>query len=465
MALQTDRQKTAHLLRRFGLGASVAELDFYGQGGYAAAVDRLVDYDATAEGYDVDLQSLANAQGNVNIRAVQAHWYLRLAVTRRPLQEKLTLFWHDHFAVSAQKVDVPPAMHQYVDVLRRHALDEFPKLTLEVSKSPAMLYWLDNQLNVSGKPNENFAREVMELFTLGIGHYSEKDVQEAARAFTGWGYGIGPVRRPTDRPVRNAEFVFRQAQHDTGAKTVLGSTGAFNGADLVNLTAYHPQTARHIVTKMWEWFAYPKPDEALVGRLAKGWRENDLSIRWLVKAIALSPEFVSARAERAIYKNPVDFTISTYRQLGIGQNALDAIARSEAGQAVRALAPMAPLVQTCKSMGMELLYPPDVAGWDGGASWISTATMVERIKWADRIFGAPQRNSPALRYPVATLFGDDTAPDSVVDKLVAVFDAQVAGAKRAQLVAAAREAQKTGAPAMAAAVCRLLFATPEFQMA
>jgi uncharacterized protein (DUF1800 family) len=469
MPLETDRQKTAHLLRRFGFGASEAEVEFYVAGGYARAVARLTGLDAAPDPFDVPLDRLANARGQINVRGVQAHWLLRLAVTQRPLQEKLTLFWHDHFAVGAQKVDVPLAMHGYVETLRRNALGGFQELTLAALQTPAMVYWLDNHLNVKGRPNENFAREVLELFTLGIGRYSERDVQEAARAFTGWGFGVGPGLRPAERPVRGARFVFREDRHDAGSKTILGREGAWNGQDVVRKACEHPQTARHLVTKLWEWFVYPRPEPALVERIATGWRENGLSIRWLVRAIMLSPEFVSERAERALFKSPVDFTLATYRQLGIGQRALQAVRGAEAGQVARAVAPLTPLLQAGRAMGMELLFPPDVAGWEGGAAWISTATMIERIKWAQRIFGAPERGRPALRFPAAGLFQGLQDPGDAVRRLLELFDAGVPPARQGPLVSAAREASQgevsaANANATALAVCRLLFGMPEFQM-
>lgn len=187
MPLQTDREKGAHLLRRFGLGASEAELDYYLKDGLNGAVDRLTEYESVDEGFNINPYDLQPEKAkNLPMPILTAWWIARMIATRRPLQEKMTLFWHDHFATSASKVKASEFMLQQNETLRQYATGNYRSLLTNMSKDPAMLFWLDNQENVRGKPNENFAREVMELFTLGVGNYSEKDVQEAARAFTGW---------------------------------------------------------------------------------------------------------------------------------------------------------------------------------------------------------------------------------------------------------------------------------------
>src|SRR5579862_1345225 len=188
MALQTERQKGAHLLRRFGLGASEAELDYYlKDGGLNGAIEKLLNYENTDEGFKLDVDSFRNGKNNnINPQSVAVWWTARMLITQRPLQEKMTLFWHNHFATSGEKVTPGSMMYVQNDLLRQYATGNFREMLMAVSKDPAMLFWLDNQYNVKGKPNENFAREVMELFTLGIGNYTEQDIREGARAFTGW---------------------------------------------------------------------------------------------------------------------------------------------------------------------------------------------------------------------------------------------------------------------------------------
>lgn len=471
MSLKTDREKCAHLLRRFALGASEAELDYYLKDGLKGAIDKLLNYDQVPEALDVNYDKFIQGDPpRLQIQGVSVCWHTRLLTTRRPLLEKMTVFWHDHFATSAMKVNVPPLMADHLEVLRTHATGKFEPFMLEMSKDPAMLFWLDNQFNVKGKPNENFAREIMELFSLGIGHYSEKDVQEAARAFTGWAF-----RRPNRAAIadykpgeRFAEFLFRPRLHDTDPKTVLGQTGPFGGEQVVDILCNHPQTPKYIALKIWEWFAYPDPAPALVERLAAKFRASDLDIKVLLREVMEAPEFYSDKAERAVYKNPIDFTVVTLRQLGMGElltrNATaNGLSFRTAGQA-------AAVAQSSRAMGMSLLFPPDVAGWETGASWISSATMVERIQWADRLFGlsAPARGRINLRVPAFGLFADNPTPEAAAKKLVSIFDAPIPPSKMPNLVAAAQKASggtitQQNANATAAAVSRLIFGSPEFQ--
>ncbi|MCE9559794.1 MAG: DUF1800 domain-containing protein, partial [Armatimonadetes bacterium] len=193
----TEKEKIAHLLRRFAFGASEMELDYYGKNGLQGAIELLLNYAAVTDDFTLDVSEIG-IKNNVQPRTVQIWWLLRMANTKRPLEEKMTLYWHNHFATSAAKVSGAYMMVNQNSIFRNMGMGRFEDLLLEVSKDPAMLFWLDNQDNVKGKPNENFAREIMELFTLGVGNYTEKDIQESARAFTGWrfaarrGEGTGP---------------------------------------------------------------------------------------------------------------------------------------------------------------------------------------------------------------------------------------------------------------------------------
>lgn len=475
MKLQSERDKVAHLLRRFGLGASETELDYYGQKGLSGAIDRLLNFDDIEEPLKLGPEEITNDGRVPNIREVQGWWMMKILTTRRPLQEKMTIFWHDHFATSAQKVNQPPLMIDQIDILRQNCLGKFRELIGAVSKDPAMLFWLDNQYNVKGKPNENFAREVMELFTLGIGHYTEQDILEASRAFTGWGIGIGRTDRPpqenANKPPRRAQFVFRRGQHDTGLKEILGNKGPFDGDDVLNILCDHPQTSRYLTTKLWEWFAYPDPEPALVDKLSSKFRSSGLQIKTLIRAIMESPEFYSDKAVRAVYKNPVDFAAPAIRQLGLGETMAKNVEDAPEDRIRGAMAPAIGLSGVAKNMGMDLLFPPDVAGWDGGQSWISSATMVERIKLADRIFGtgAGGRGGVNLRFQAMPLFAQDPTPAGVAKKLQSIFDVQLPASKQTELVEAARKASDGAVTARnanqtAAAVTRLIFASPEFQM-
>lgn len=489
MAFDTDREKVAHLLRRFGFGASEQELDFYSNGGVAKAIDRLVNFEQIPDDKNVEIEYFYIELGQAKVKAIRPSetkiWFLsRMLTTQRPLEMRMTLFWHHHFATSAEKVDSGEAMYKHIETLRTHAFGRFEELLLSISRDPAMLYWLDNGDNVKGKPNENFAREIMELFTLGIGHYTEKDIQEAARAFTGWRYG---TERPNGRivptktiPRKNSEFIFMPNLHDDGPKEILGNTGPFNGEDVCGILSGQMQTSRYIVAKIWDWFVYPNPEPELVNRLATKWRKGGLNIRNLIRDIMESPEFFSEKAKDAIVKNPVDFAVASARQLGIGAGLADRVRTTEATngqQARRFFAPIAVVAQATKAMGMDVLYPPDVAGWNIHNSWISTATMIERIKWAEKLFvgtALAPRNGKAGRtvpaYQAYTLFDEGADARSVANKLVSVFDARFDSKKIDQLTAAASAAMdgkpvspQNAGPA-AAAVSKLIFASPEFQL-
>lgn len=469
MAL-TEQQKIAHLLRRFAFGASESELTYYGSNGLAGAIDKLLNYEAVDEGFSVDPSSLANAKNQkLKIEAVQEWWLMRMIATRRPLQEKMTLFWHNHFATSSDKVTSPYMMLTQNQILRAGATGKFQDLLLTVGKDPAMLLWLDNQFNVKGHPNENFGREVMELFTMGIGHYTEHDVQEAAKAFTGWGFGVaGGRKRPqtAKKPPRNQIFIDNAEKHDDGVKEFLGNKGNFDGDDIIGILCSNPQCARFLTWKLWSWFAYPNPDDSLVERLSEPFYRDGLDIKKLLRAIMESPEFYSDRAYRSVYKNPVDFAVTAVRQLGFGAQALtDENYRT-------AVKPATALRISTKGMGMNLMWPPDVSGWKGGSEWVSTATIVERIRWAQVLFDQADVSLKNRKFTLGTraygLFTQDPSPEGVARRLVSIFDADLPKDKFANLVRAARESSggrvtAENANATASAVLRLIFASPEFQ--
>lgn len=489
----TERQKIAHLLRRFGLGASEAELEYYSKNGLQGAIQLLIDFDKAPDVVSWNPMEFANKQGTVNIRVMQTLWYARVLGTQRPLEEKLSMFWHNHFATSSSKVENSFVMQNHVEVLRSNCLGNFKTFLYEISKNPAMLYWLDNQENVVGKPNENFAREVMELFTLGVDNYTEKDIQEAARAFTGWRYGIG--RRVNNQSPRRVDrFIFVADQHDNGQKSIFGKTGNFNGDEVLDMLCEKPETARFITKKMWEWFAYSDPEPKLLDRLSKVFFDSKLEIRPLVKAIMESPEFYSEKSYRQNVKNPIDFALVVARQLGVGQQIA---ARINEGienpqkdenlgvntKLVRALGPCFAIHQSTTSMGMELMSPPDVSGWRTGAYWITSATMVERVKWADRLFiggpaipaqaiggNAANRRAPSINFDPWIIFQDDTTPEGVVKSLLSLFDVEMSETQKRQLIDGAKTVSggtinRTNSADVARSITRSIFASPAFQFA
>jgi uncharacterized protein (DUF1800 family) len=278
-------ERLAHLRRRTGFSARASEIEPLIPLGIEGAVDKLLEspYDHSIDDEAV-LRLLQGEMRNLQPQAVSAWWLYRMLVSQQPIQERMALFWHNHFATSASKVQAGRLMLIQIQLFQRLGLDNFKTLVLEVAKDPAMLVWLDGVRNVKGKPNENFARELFELFTMGIGHYTERDIQEAARAFTGWSFS-----RVT------ASFVFNRNQHDDGEKEVFGKRGAFTGEDIIEMAVEHPATAPHIARKFYQHFINDTepPDERTVQDLAKVFRESGYSIRALMRRLLLTPAFWS----------------------------------------------------------------------------------------------------------------------------------------------------------------------------
>ena len=456
MALQTEREKTAHLLRRFGLGASESELRYYGEGGHRGAIELLLHDEQAPADPAIDFEGLRNPKnGRVPMGAAVNAWTARLVCTQRPLREKMTLFWHDHFATSAGKVKAAELMLAQNETIRSNAMGKFLDLLTAVSKDPAMLIWLDNQENVAGRPNENFAREVMELFTLGIGHYSEADVREGARAFTGWSVRRKPA--PGEMKSTRAEFLLRSNRHDSGAKHFLGHEGVESGEEVLRILASSQITYEHLSKKLWEWFVYPNPEAETIRKLTRVFADTDGDIAQVLRSIMTSSEFYSPRAERAVVKNPVDFVVTTLRQVGFGP----VVSQRITGTPRLALAMVANAARSMKKMGMWLYYPPDVAGWDGGQAWITTATMVERMSWASGLF--PEKG----RFGLTVLTPGMTAKERI-DTLCGVLDVRLAPDRAALIVGATEKlgpVTAANAVSQSASICRLIFAMPEFQFA
>ena len=283
----------------------------------------------------------------------QAWWFRRLLKTKAPLREKMTLFWHDHFATSIQKVNQPVLMLNQNELFRQHAFGSFKDLTQAILMDPAMTLYLDTQNSRKGKPNENFAREVMELFTLGEGNYSEQDIREAARAFTGY-----QLNRS------NGKVTHNRRQWDESDKTVFGKTGPFAGTDVINLIFEKSQPARFMAKKIWEFFVYDTPSESAIGALADVLRKADYQMAPLLRAIFLSREFYAEDSIRSQIKSPVQFLIGLLKQLEITNP------------------PAAFPITAQQQLGQVLFLPPNVAGWDWGQAWINTNTLLTRYNLA-----------------------------------------------------------------------------------
>ncbi|MBX7135214.1 MAG: DUF1800 domain-containing protein [Fimbriimonadaceae bacterium] len=479
------REQIPHLLRRFGLGTTPEELSKYGSFTPTKALESMLDFERTKEDFPVTpWEFVVQPKGDVQFDSARFSrwWALRMVLTQTPAREKLTLFWHDHFAVSGEKVEFGPLMFGYLDILGKHGLGDYRTLLGKVSTCPAMLRWLDGDVSIKGQPNENFGRELLELFTLGIGNYTEKDVQEVARAFTGWslrnlyrGGGNDAARRSQiresfiySRPL--VASAYSPELNDDGVKTILGKTGRLDGDAVLDLLANHPQTARYICTKLWEYYAYANPEPTVVNRLVKVYTDSKRDIRAVLMAIGTSKEFWSDKCLRAQVKCPVDFTVAFVRQLGLREKILS-YRKPSAGP----MDPIPPEMQAISDLvlgamrkqGMTLLYPPDVAGWDWGTNWVSPAMMIERMRLADLV-------SRTLRPQTATeifaTLSEQTSSDAVVAAFMARFDVSADDGKRAVLVEAMEKAggpkafknANTATTALRSLV-KLTFAMPDYQ--
>lgn len=375
-----DSARISLLLRRAGFAARPLELDYYSNLGWDGTLNELLHPELVEEDLDGLLGSL---KGNLidlqNIEDVQTWWLYRMVQTRRPLLEKLTLFWHGHFAVANYKVNNPLLMHQHIQMLRSNALGTFDDMLLAVSKDPAMLIWLDGNTNHRNAPNENYGRELLELFTLGIGNYSEDDVKAAARAFTGWN-----LRGGTD-------FFFDDNQHDAGDKTFLGQSGNLDGSDILKIIVGQQATAQRIVGKLFAFFAYPNPEPEVLQPLVQTYLSSGHDIRQVTEAILRSDAFVSDRSRFEHIKSPVEYVVGSVRMM-------DATVRER------------DLVGALRLLGQEILNPPNVAGWPGGASWINPTTLLTRWNFAARLTSARGQTGDSGELKAESLLGMKT-PD------------------------------------------------------
>jgi uncharacterized protein (DUF1800 family) len=377
----SERERVQLLLWRAGFGATPAQVDAATAKGYAQAVEDLLGYpDRPATPpplppwpVTLDVFSGADERANyqkavaaaqrerndartIGSRMLLGWWAGRLRTSTTHLQENLTLFWHNHFATSLDKVDRPAYMLQQNQLLRAQGMGTFVDLLIAVSKDPAMLIWLDGQTNVKGHPNENWSREVMELFTLGIGNYTEQDVREGARASTGW------VIRA------DGTVAFSPQRYDSGTKTILGQTGNFDLDDFSRMLASKPQTAKHITQKLFVWFAGDQPTDADLAPMLDAWNATGGEIRSVLRALFLGDAFTPTRATAAHIKNPVAWSVGILRGLGVditGEQLASLLAAQE----------------------MTIFRPPSVGGWPNGPAWISPSNQVLRFNLAAGLVG------------------------------------------------------------------------------
>ena len=375
----------AHLMRRAGFGASRDELEQKVAQGYEAVVEELLHPgNANAMPDDV-IRRYHSEMGEMReLNSAGAYWMYRMVTTDNQLEEKLALFWHGLFATGYAKLNQASALTNQINTFRRHSLGSFRTILVELSKDPAMIIWLDNHDNHRDDINENYGRELLELFSMGIGNYTEDDVKECARAFTGW--TLGNAEYMSTRASRdsiwpysriNWHFNYREYDHDDGEKTFLGHTGNFNGDDIIDIIVQQEATARFISTRLFQYFAADEVDEAgeaVIEEMMQSYFASDYEIRSVLRALFNSDYFKSEAARFARVKGPVELVVGAVRMAGTYQKptfGADQLAR-----------------QTMY-MGQGIFQPPSVEGWHEGAEWIDSGALVERVNFVGQELGDP----------------------------------------------------------------------------
>ncbi len=410
-----------HLLRRAGFGPSASTWVQWAALSYDDAVDRvLAELDAPPPQDPPELDPFKPG-------TIQDLWLNRMLKAPAGLAEKLTLFWHGHFATSETKFKDAQLMWSQYGLLRAKGSGSFRDLLLGVSKDVAMIRWLDGNSNRVGHANENYARELQELFTLGIGNYTEQDIREIGRAFTGWGS-------------RHHDFVFRDHFHDNGEKTIHGKKGNFGGEDVVDILVHLPACSRHIAGKLLRFFSHPDPSTEEIETLATVFRESKLNIKATLAALFRGEAFRSAAHQRSLVKSPVEFCIGGLRAVG---------ATTVPGW----------LHGATDRMGQILFRPPSVKGWTSGKGWLSSGAIVERLRAAQRV---ALLTPETTRANTAGAILSVTLQDEVPAAMQSALDVVAAKIQKAEALAG-----KSREPMLAAAHAEhiaLVLASPEYQL-
>jgi uncharacterized protein (DUF1800 family) len=474
----TGAEQTFHLLRRAGFGARPGEIGTYLQLGINGSIDRLLNPSSVSD--DLDSRLSALKLDFTKTLDLQRWFLLRMIYSARPLEEKMTLFWHGYLTSSWRKVGKSPnypLMIQQNQLLRAHALGKFDDLIHAVTIDPAMMAWLDLRTSTAKSPNENYARELMELFTLGIAdsqgnpNYTQDDVVAGAHALTGWalrGGGANGQSLPT-------QGTFVPSRHDNGSKTLLGHTGNLGLDDVVSIVCAHPATGYHLAWRMWSFFVYENPSTSDLQPLVNAYYQQDHNIGAMVRAMLTSPAFSGAKAYRARVKSPAEFVVGAVRALELTTDA-------------RALPPV------LDAMGQSIFDPPNVSGWDGdkvSANWMSTQAWMTRVNFIDALLaaasgslvakgkhaasGSQSTTSASALQQLITTWKLDT-PTALVDYFAAsLLDNQITSDRRAAVNAYLAAAPTTGdtlalsggakLPAVAArGALYLLMTMPEYHL-
>ena len=432
MADNHDIGLMAHLMRRAGFGATREELEERAAKGYEATVEELLNPETQeADDEDFMFRYMPGIEAPLAPPLAQSNWVYRMLTTKRPLQEKMVLFWHHVFATGNSKIDNPPELLEQISLFRRQGMGNFPELVVELAKNPAMIYWLDNCDNHNGAINENWGRELMELFSLGVGHYSEDDIKEASRAFTGWNIAPKLPRNPLGRFYWG--FEFRPEDHDYGEKTFLGQTGNFDGADIVDIIVRQPACASFIARHLYNffvadevqvpsWNVTPPRDPAAIDALADSFVKSDYNVRSMLRTLFLADFFKNAQFAKV--KSPAELVIGTVK------TAADFTGPRPGLQDIAA---------ECNYQGQELLNPPSVEGWHTGHEWIDSGALVRRVNFAADRLGNVEL--PGIRAIVERVRARGiTAPSDVVGACLDLLGPMEAGEEsQTELLAQAQE--------------------------
>jgi uncharacterized protein (DUF1800 family) len=466
---QADIGLIAHLMRRAGFGARREEIEAYAAKGYETTVEELLSpRDSQWVGDDMVRRFDNEASGMINHPGSARNWVYRMISTTAPLQEKTALFWHGVFATGVPKVINGRVLSDQIGMFRRHGLDSFDTLLLELARDPAMIVWLDNQDNHKGSINENWARELLELFSMGVGNYSEDDVKECARAFTGWTIGnteymMVRSRRDSDWPYGRIayHFDYRPEDHDDGEKTFLGHGGRFNGEDVIDIICGQESTARFVSRHLYHFFVADEPpvpswpytpprDPEAIDTLVESYFDSRYDIKSMLRVLFNSDFFKSDDVRYRKVKGPAEFLAGVLRMTGEFQ---------------RPRRDMIPTYTQLGWMGQELNNPPSVEGWHQGIEWINTGTLIERINFASEQFGDPRK--PGVRAmidEVRSSGGHHLSPDQLVDLCLDQMGAiSVPNETRDGLVRFAEESRHSRQSVEE--LLRLTASTPEFQLA
>ncbi len=398
-----NHAKASHLARRAGFGATPNRLEDMVALGVEGAVGELIAGPADESPFEQALEraGATQARDGRNVDALRREWFFRMVHGPDPLREKLVLFWHDHFATQESKVIRAPLIYDQLATLRRHAMGRFPDLISAIAKDPAMLVLLDNRLSDAANPNENWARELLELYTLGVDHYTQGDVVELARIFTGW----------TTPEAHVPEFQFRPEMHDSGDKVLFGSElvgrsgadGMAEGIEALARIVARADCPRFLADKLCRWFVSHEPDPLGVAEVAEVLRRNGLDLAATLSQLFRSRWFYAPSQRFALYKNPVELAVSTLRLLEV-QNAH-----------------LAGLERLTRSMGMQLYEAPSVAGWEHGEGWVDSGAVVQRFHFALEVSDLPHSTRNVVGRPATNLDqlagGDDPDPHELVERL------------------------------------------------